>query len=366
MEIRRRKTRQIQVGDVKIGGDAPIVVQSMTTTDTRDIDATVAQINRLEQAGCEIVRIAVPEAHAAEAVAEIKRQTKVPLVADVHYDHRLALMVMERGIDCIRINPGNIGSRQKVERVVKMAKERKIPMRVGVNAGSLEKELLEKYGYPTPAAMVESAIKHIRILEDHDFFDIKVSLKASNVKLAVDAYRLFSKQLDYPLHLGITEAGLLLPGSIKSAIGLGLLLSEGIGDTIRVSLATEPEEEVKVGYEILKALELRHHGINIIACPTCGRLEIDLFKLANEVEQRLAHIKEPINISLLGCIVNGIGEGKESDIGIAGGKGQGILFKHGEMIRKIKEEEMADVLVAEVEAMVRQRQNGVKEKKHSK
>ena len=366
MEIRRRKTRQIQVGNVKIGGDAPIVVQSMTTTDTRDIDATVAQINRLEEAGCEVVRIAVPEAKAAEAVAEIKRQTKVPLVADVHYDHRLALMVMERGIDCIRINPGNIGSRQKVERVVKVAKERKVPMRVGVNAGSLEKELLEKYGYPTPEAMVESAIKHIRILEECDFFDIKVSLKASNVKLAVDAYRLFSKQSDYPLHLGITEAGLLLPGSIKSAIGMGLLLSEGIGDTIRVSLATEPEEEVKVGYEILKALELRHHGINIIACPTCGRLEIDLFKLANEVEQRLAHIKEPINISLLGCIVNGIGEGKESDIGIAGGKGQGILFKHGEMIRKIKEEEMADVLVAEVEAMVLERKNGKKEKKHAK
>jgi (E)-4-hydroxy-3-methylbut-2-enyl-diphosphate synthase len=366
MEIRRRKTRQIQVGNIKIGGDAPVVVQSMTTTDSRDVDATVAQINRLEQAGCEVVRIAVPEAHAAEAVAEIKRQTKVPLVADVHFDHRLALMVMERGIDCIRINPGNIGSRQKVERVVKTAKERKVPMRIGVNAGSLEKDLLEKYGYPTPEAMVESAINHIRILEDLDFFDIKVSLKASNVKLAVDAYRLFSKQLDYPLHLGITEAGLLLPGSIKSAIGLGLLLSEGIGDTIRVSLATEPEEEVKVGYEILKALELRHHGINIIACPTCGRLEIDLFKLANEVEQRLAHIKEPINISLLGCIVNGIGEGKESDIGIAGGKGQGILFKQGEMVRKIKEEEMADVLVSEVEELVRQRQNGAKEKKHSK
>jgi (E)-4-hydroxy-3-methylbut-2-enyl-diphosphate synthase len=366
MEIRRRKTRQILVGNVKIGGDAPVVVQSMTTTNTQDIDATVAQINRLEEAGCEVVRIAVPEAQSAEAVTEIKRQTKVPLVADVHFDHRLALMVMERGIDCIRINPGNIGSRQKVERVVKMAKERKVPMRIGVNAGSLEKELLEKYGYPTPEAMVESALTHIRILEDHDFHEIKVSLKASNVKLAVDAYRLFSKQSDYPLHLGITEAGLLLPGSIKSAIGMGLLLSEGIGDTIRVSLATEPEEEVKVGYEILKALELRHHGINIIACPTCGRLEIDLFKLAHEVETRLAHVKEPINISLLGCIVNGIGEGKESDIGIAGGKGQGILFKHGEMIRKIKEEEMADVLVAEVEAIVKQRQNGKKEKKHAK
>jgi len=366
MDIRRRKTRQIQVGNVKIGGDAPVVVQSMTTTDTKNIDATVAQINRLEEAGCEVVRIAVPESEAAEAAGEIKKQVKLPIVADVHYDHRLALMVMERGIDCIRINPGNIGSRQKVERVVKMAKERKVPMRIGVNAGSLEKDLLEKYGYPTAEAMVESAIKHIRILEDLDFFDIKVSLKASNVKLAVDAYRLFSKQLDYPLHLGITEAGLLLPGSIKSAIGMGLLLSEGIGDTIRVSLATEPEEEVKVGYEILKALELRHHGINIIACPTCGRLEIDLFKLANEVEQRLAHVKEPINISLLGCIVNGIGEGKESDIGIAGGKGQGILFKHGEMIRKIQESEMADVLVAEVEAMVLEKKNGKKEKKHLK
>jgi (E)-4-hydroxy-3-methylbut-2-enyl-diphosphate synthase len=366
MDIRRRKTRQIQVGNVKIGGDAPVVVQSMTTTDTKDIDATVAQINKLEEAGCEVVRIAVPEAEAAEAAGEIKKQVKLPIVADVHYDHRLALMVMERGIDCIRINPGNIGSRQKVERVVKMAKERKVPMRVGVNAGSLEKELLDKYGYPTAEAMVESALKHIRILEDRDFYDIKVSLKASNVKLAVDAYRLFSKQSDYPLHLGITEAGLLLPGSIKSSIGMGMLLAEGIGDTIRVSLATAPEEEVKVGYEILKALELRHHGINIIACPTCGRLEIDLFKLANEVEQRLGHIKEPINISLLGCIVNGIGEGKESDIGIAGGKGQGILFKHGEMIRKIKEEEMADVLVAEVEAMVKERQNGKKAKKHGK
>jgi (E)-4-hydroxy-3-methylbut-2-enyl-diphosphate synthase len=367
MDIRRRKTRQIQVGNVKIGGDAPVVVQSMTTTDTKDVDATVAQINSLEKAGCEVVRIAVPEEKAAEAAGEIKKQVKLPIVADVHYDHRLALMVMERGIDCIRINPGNIGSRQKVERVVKMAKERKVPMRVGVNAGSLEKELLDKYGYPTAEAMVESALKHIRILEDCDFYDIKVSLKASNVKLAVDAYRLFSKQSDYPLHLGITEAGLLLPGSIKSAIGMGMLLSEGIGDTIRVSLATAPEEEVKVGYEILKALELRHHGINIIACPTCGRLEIDLFKLANEVEQRLGHIKDPINISLLGCIVNGIGEGKESDIGIAGGKGQGILFKHGEMIRKIKEEEMADVLVAEVEAMVKARQNGsAKEKKHGK
>lgn len=351
MEIQRRKTRQITVGRVKIGGDAPVVVQSMASTDTRDVDATVAQIKRLEEAGCEIVRVAVPDAESADALREIRSQIAIPLIADIHFNYTLALKAMEKGVDGIRLNPGNIGSRARVERVVKMARERQIPIRIGVNAGSLEKDLLERHGFPTAEAMVESAMRHIRILEDHDFYDIKVSLKASHVKLAVDAYRLFSRQSDYPLHIGITEAGTLLPGTVKSAVGLGLLLAEGIGDTIRVSLATDPVEEVKVAYEILKSLELRHRGVNIIACPTCGRLEIDLFKLAEEVERRTAHIKKPLNISLLGCVVNGIGEGKESDIGIAGGKDSGILFKKGEVVKKVTEEEMADVLVAELEAM---------------
>ena len=358
MKIERRKTRQISVGGVKVGGDAPVVVQSMTTTDTSDIDTTVAQIHELEKVGCEIVRVAVPEQKSAEALAKIKSQIHLPMVADIHFDYKLALRAIEQGVDGLRINPGNIGGKDRVERVVKAAKERGIPMRIGVNSGSLERDLLERYGYPTAEAMVESALRHIRILEDLDFYDMKVSLKASHVGLAVEAYRLFSQKSDYPLHLGITEAGTSFTGSIKSAVGLGIILSEGIGDTIRVSLAADPVEEVKVGFEILKSLELRHRGVNVIACPTCGRLEIDVIRLANEVEKRLAHIKQPLNISILGCVVNGIGEGKEADIGIAGGRGVGLLFRHGEIIRKVPEDQILDVLLTEVDAIVKEKENG--------
>ncbi len=358
MKIQRRKTRQITVGGVKIGGDAPIVVQSMTTTNTDEIDATVAQIHELERVGCEIVRVAVPDQKAAEALASIKSQIHIPLIADIHFDYKLALRAIEQGVDGLRINPGNIGGKDRVERVVKAAKGRGIPMRIGVNSGSLERDLLEKYGYPTAEAMVESALRHIRILEEMDFYDMKISLKASHVGLAVEAYRLFSQKSDYPLHLGITEAGTSFAGSIKSAVGLGTLLAQGIGDTIRVSLAADPVEEVKVGFEILKSLELRHRGVNVIACPTCGRLEIDVIRLANEVEKRLAHVKESLNISILGCVVNGIGEGKEADIGIAGGRGVGLLFKHGEIIRKVPEDQILDVLMTEIEAIVKERENG--------
>ncbi len=358
MKIQRRKTRQITVGGVKIGGDAPVVVQSMTTTNTDEIDATVAQIHELERVGCEIVRVAVPDQRAAEALASIKSQIHIPLIADIHFDYKLALRAIEQGVDGLRINPGNIGGKDRVERVVKAAKGRGIPMRIGVNSGSLERDLLEKYGYPTAEAMVESALRHIRILEEMDFYDMKISLKASHVGLAVEAYRLFSQKSNYPLHLGITEAGTSFAGSIKSAVGLGTLLAQGIGDTIRVSLAADPVEEVKVGFEILKSLELRHRGVNVIACPTCGRLEIDVIRLANEVEKRLAHVKESLNISILGCVVNGIGEGKEADIGIAGGRGVGLLFKHGEIIRKVPEDQILDVLMTEIEAIVKERENG--------
>jgi len=358
MEIARRKTRQISVGPVKIGGDAPIVVQSMTTTDTRDVDATVKQINELEAAGCEIVRVAVTGKDDANMLGEIKRQTRIPLISDIHFDYHLALISLEQGVDAIRLNPGNIGSRERVERVVKMAKERKTPIRVGVNAGSLERDLLERFGYPTAEAMVESALRHIRILEEHDFYDTKVSLKASHVGLAVEAYRLFSKQSDYPLHLGITEAGTERTGAIKSAVGLGMLLGEGIGDTLRVSLAADPTEEVRVAYEILKSLNLRCRGVNVIACPTCGRLEIDVIGLSQALEKKLAHVSEPLNISILGCVVNGIGEGKEADIGIAGGRGVGLLFRHGEIIRKVPSEELEATLLAEVDVLLEERRKG--------
>ena len=355
MFITRRKTKQVRVGRVPIGGGAPVVVQSMTTPDTADVKATVAQIHELEQVGCEIVRVTVNTPEAAAALQAIKSQTTVPLIADVHFDHRLALKAAQV-VDCVRINPGNIGAWWKVEEVVKAARERNIPLRIGVNGGSLERELLAKYGYPTAEALCESALNAVHALEDIGFTNMKVSLKASDVHMAVDAYRLFSLQSDYPLHLGITEAGTLLTGSIKSSIGIGLLLAGGIGDTIRVSLAADPVEEVKVGFEILKALELRHRGVNVIACPTCGRVEIDVVKLANELEKRLGHIRVPLNVSVLGCVVNGIGEGKEADIGIAGGEGVGILFKHGKLIRKVKSEELLDTLLAEIEIMAKEKE----------
>lgn len=355
MHITRRKTRQIRVGKVKIGGDAPISVQSMTTTDTRDVKATVEQIRRLEETGCEIVRLAVPDMEAARALPKIKAQVTVPLIADIHFDHRLALKAAEV-VDCVRINPGNIGAWWKVAEVIKAVNERGIPLRVGVNGGSLERHLLDKYGYPTAQALAESALNAVHALEDVGFTNLKVSLKASDVHMAVDAYWLFAQQSNDPLHIGITEAGTAMTGAVKSAIGLGWLLSQGIGDTLRVSLAADPVEEVKVGFEILKSLELRHRGINVIACPTCGRVEIDVVRMANELEKRLAHIKAPLNVSVLGCVVNGIGEGKEADIGIAGGEGVGILFKKGKLLRKVPSEELMETLIQEVETLAKEKE----------
>lgn len=351
MHITRRQTRQIQVGPVKVGGGAPISVQSMTIPHPRDIGATVDQIHELEKAGCEIVRVAVPDQEAAAALPSIKSQTNIPLIADVHFDHRLALKAAEV-VDCVRINPGNIGPWWKLQEVVKAVNDHGIPLRVGVNAGSLERPLIEKYGYPTAEALAESALNAVHALEDIGFTNMKVSLKASDVHMAIDAYWLFAQQSNYPLHIGITEAGTAATGAVKSAIGLGWLLSNGIGDTLRVSLAADPVEEVKVGFEILKSLELRHRGVNVIACPTCGRVEIDVVRMANELEKRLSHIDTPLNVSVLGCVVNGIGEGKEADIGIAGGQGVGILFKKGKLVRKVKSEELMETLIEEVESMV--------------
>jgi len=353
--IQRKKTRQITLGNVSIGGGAPVAVQSMCNTDTRDAGKTIDQIRRLEQAGCEIVRLAVPDEAAAKSLGKIRKGTKLPLIADIHFDYRLALEAVKQGVDGLRINPGNIGGRDKVSEVVRACRERSIPIRIGVNAGSLEKHLLAKYGHPAPEAIVESAFGHIRILEDLDFRDLKVSLKASDVLTTVAAYRLFSGKSDYPIHIGISEAGTLYSGTIKSSVGLGILLSEGIGDTMRVSLTADPVEEVRVAYEILKSLKVRQRGVNLISCPTCGRTEIDIIGLAREVEQRLSHIKEPVTVAVMGCVVNGPGEAREADVGIAGGKGVGLLFKHGEIVKKFDEKELADVLVREVEEIVKKR-----------
>ena len=355
MHITRRDTRQIQVGKVKIGGDAPVSVQSMCSTDTRDVAATVEQIRQLEAVGCELIRVAVPDAEAAAALPRIKAAMTVPLIADIHFDHRLALKAAEI-VDCVRINPGNIGAWWKVEEVIKAVNARGIPLRVGVNGGSLERPLLEKYGWPSPEALSESALNAVHALEDVGFTNMKVSLKASDVHHAIDAYWLFAHQSNYPLHIGITEAGTAMTGAVKSAMGLGYLLSQGIGDTLRVSLAADPVEEVKVGFEILKSLELRHRGINVIACPTCGRVEIDVVRMANELEKKLGHIKTPLNVSVLGCVVNGIGEGKEADIGIAGGEGKGILFKKGKLVRKVPMEELMDTLIHEVELLAKEKE----------
>ena len=355
MFITRRKTRQIRVGRVKIGGDAPVSVQSMTSTDTRDVPATIAQIRQLEEVGCEVIRVAVPDMEAAAALPKIKAQMTVPLIADIHFDHRLALKAAEV-VDCVRINPGNIGPWWKVTEVIKAVNDYAIPLRIGVNGGSLERPLLEKYGFPSAEALSESALNAVHALEDVGFTNMKVSLKASDVHMAVDAYYLFSQQSNYPLHIGITEAGTAMTGAVKSSIGLGWLLSNGIGDTLRVSLAADPVEEVKVGFEILKSLELRHRGINVIACPTCGRVEIDVIRMANELEKRLGHIKTPLNVSVLGCVVNGIGEGKEADIGIAGGEGVGILFKKGKLVRKVPIADLMECLIEEVEQMAKEKE----------
>lgn len=351
--MERRRTRQISIGGVKIGGDAPISVQSMTKTDTRDVDKTVVQIQRLEDAGCEIVRVAIPDRAACERFGEIRERVGLPLVADVHFDHRLAIEAMERGADAIRINPGTIRGRRKVEDIAGMAEDRGIPIRIGINSGSLERDLLRKYGGATPDAMVESALRSIHIMEALGFHEIKVSLKSSDVVTTIEAYRLISREVDYPLHLGVTEAGTLISGTIKSSIGIGILLYEGIGDTLRVSLTGDPEEEVRVGFGILRALGLRRRGPDIISCPTCGRCEIDLIPIADEVERRLRHLRDPIRVAVMGCVVNGPGEAREADVGIAGGRGGGLLFREGKVLRKCRQEEIIQALIAEVEKMVR-------------
>ncbi len=349
----RRKTRPVKVGRYTIGGDGAIIVQSMTKTDTRNVDKTVEQIQQLEAAGCEIVRLAVPDIEAAKALKDIRK--KCPdsvLVSDIHFQYKFALMALDAGIDKLRINPGNIGDADKVRAVVRRAQEQKVPIRIGVNAGSLERRLLEKYGFPTPEAMVESAEYHLRILEDLGFGDTIISLKSSNVKLCVAAYRLLAKRCDYPFHLGITEAGTQFAGTIKSCVGLGMLLGDGIGDTIRVSLATDPTEEVRVGYELLKSLELRSRGPVVIACPTCGRLEVDLFKIAGEIEQATSHIKMPLSLAVMGCAVNGPGEAREADLGVAAGRGNGMIYRQGKAIRRVTEEEIVPALLEEIERFV--------------
>ncbi|KZE40107.1 4-hydroxy-3-methylbut-2-en-1-yl diphosphate synthase [Bhargavaea cecembensis] len=347
----RSKTRPVRVGNLTIGGSNELFIQSMTTTKTHDVEATVAQIKQLTEAGCQVVRVACPDERAANAIGEIKKQIDIPLVVDIHFDYRLALIAIEQGADKIRINPGNIGKRERVEEVVKAAKEKGIPIRIGVNAGSLERHILQKYGYPTAEGMVESALHHIKILEDLDFHDIIVSLKASDVQLAIEAYRKASETFDYPLHLGITESGTQFAGSIKSAAGLGTLLSMGIGNTLRVSLSADPVEEIKVARELLKVFGLSSNAATLISCPTCGRIEIDLISIANEVEEYISHIKAPIKVAVLGCAVNGPGEAREADIGIAGARGEGLLFMNGETVRKVPEETMVDELKKEIDKL---------------
>lgn len=349
--IHRTKTRPVKVGNLTIGGSNELFIQSMTTTKTHDADATVRQIERLEEAGCQIVRVAVPDERAARAIPDIKKRIHIPLVADIHFDYRLALIAMEGGVDKIRINPGNIGKREKVEAVVKAAKERGIPIRIGVNAGSLEKPILQKYGYPTADGMVESALHHIRILEDLDFHDIIVSMKASDVRLAIEAYEKAARTFDYPLHLGITESGTLFSGTIKSAAGIGALLNMGIGNTLRISLSADPVEEVKVARELLKIFGLSSNAPTLVSCPTCGRIAIDLISIANEVEEYLQTIKAPIKVSVLGCAVNGPGEAREADIGIAGARGEGLLFRKGKIIRKVPEDQMVEELKKEIDML---------------
>ena len=344
--------RQVRVGDVLIGGDSPISIQSMTHTDTRDIEKNVSQIARLTDAGCEIVRCAVPDMEAAEAISKIKKRIKIPLVADIHFDYRLALEVIKGGVDKVRINPGNIGGVDKVKAVVDACKERQVPIRIGVNGGSLEKELLKKYGKPTADALVESALGHVKILEDLDFSDMVVSIKVSDVPTMLEAYRKFDKLNDIPLHIGVTESGTMSGGIIKSSVGIGALLSEGIGDTMRVSLTAEPTEEIYAAIKILKVLGKRADGAMLVSCPTCGRTRIDMIPLAEKVENMISGIKEPIKVAVMGCAVNGPGEAREADIGIAGGEGEGLIFKKGEILRKVPEDELLKELKKEIDILL--------------
>ena len=347
----RKQKRIVNIGGVKIGGDNPVAIQSMCNTDTRDVKATVNQIHELENAGCEIIRVAVPDMVAAKAVADIKKQIHIPLVVDIHFDYRLALECMKNGADKVRINPGNIGDRDRVKQVVEMAKEREIPIRIGVNGGSLERELLQKYGGVTADALVESAMGHVAILDELNFNNVVVSIKISDVPKMLCAYRKFNEISDIPLHIGVTESGTLKGGTVKSAVGIGALLAEGIGDTMRVSLTANPVEEIYAAYDIQKVLGMRKTGAEIVSCPTCGRTQLDLISIANEVEKRAANIDKPIKIAVMGCAVIGPGEAREADIGIAGGKGEGLIFKKGEIIKKVPQDSLVDELMKEIETL---------------
>ncbi len=354
--IQRKNSKSIFLGDVSIGGDSPIRVQSMCNTDTRDVHATLNQIERLAKAGCEIVRLAVPDEIAANALCTIRNRTEVPLIADIHFDHRLALQALQAGIDGLRINPGNIGGEARLDSVVAVAKERGVPIRIGVNAGSLEKKLLERYGGATPEAMVESALSHVAMLERRNFEAIKISLKSSSVLRTISAYRLLATKVDYPLHIGITEAGTLGRGTVKSAVGLGILLWEGLGDTLRVSLTHDPLAELSAAWEILRALGLRERGPDIISCPTCGRTEIDLIALATKVEEKLMGVEEVFTCAVMGCVVNGPGEAREADIGIAGGRDSGIIFRKGQVVRKVRgAEDLISEFMQELELFLEER-----------
>lgn len=346
-----RQSRQISIGDVKIGGGAPVSVQSMTVTDTRDVASTVSQIKRLEEAGCDIVRVAVPDMDAAKALGAIRKEIRIPLVSDIHFDYRLALESIRQGVDGMRINPGNIGARYRIKAVVDACRERGIPIRIGVNSGSLEKDILKKHKHPTAEALVESAMRHVQILEDLDFLDMKISVKSTDVKKMITAYRMLADETEYPLHLGVTEAGTPGMGTVKSSIGIGALLAEGIGDTIRVSLTGDPVEEIVVGMNILRSLGMRNNGIELISCPGCGRLEIDLEKLVSEVEQAVSgfDLPRPVKVAILGCVVNGPGEASEADIGIAGGRGKGMLYRDGKLIKSFREADLVGELVKEIE-----------------
>ena len=349
--ITRRVSKQIMVGPVPVGGDAPIAVQSMTNTNTLDVEATVAQIRRLESVGADIVRVSVPSLEAADAFGEIRRQVSVPLVSDIHFDHKIALRVAELGVDCLRINPGNIGSKDRVRSVVSACKDRNIPIRIGVNAGSLGKDLLRKYNEPNATAMVESALRNIELLDAENFDQFKLSLKSSDVFMAIEAYRLIADQIEQPLHLGITEAGGLRSGTVKSAAGLGLLLMEGIGDTLRISLAADPVEEIKVGFDLLKSLHLRSKGINFVACPSCSRQNFDVISTVNELERRVEDITIPLDVAIIGCIVNGPGEAKEADLGLTGASPNNLIYRDGAPSEKITNENLVD----DLEAMIRER-----------
>jgi (E)-4-hydroxy-3-methylbut-2-enyl-diphosphate synthase len=352
--VTRRKSRAVKVGNVIVGGGFPISVQSMTNTDTTDVDATVAQIKRLEEAGCEIVRVAVLNSTAADRLGKIKKQIAIPLVADIHFSHTLALKAIKQGVDKVRINPGNIGEDWKVAEVVRAARDAEIPIRIGVNSGSLPEDLLKEFGHDDPRALVAAALRELEILEKLDFHDTIIAMKSTSVAVTIAAHVMLAELVDYPFHIGITEAGPVFSGTIKSAVGIGSMLAQGIGDTIRVSLTADPVEEVRVGKQILKALELKREGVDVISCPTCGRAQIDIVNLAQRIEEKTRHIKTPLRVAVMGCVVNGPGEAKSADVGIAGGRGEGELFLKGKVIRKVKESEMESALLAEIEKLAKE------------